>query len=1132
MKTLFKKKPVAVAILLATALPVLAADHRNDETLPTSIVGDKYYGNARQRIYDLKKDNNVRSINSSFYEDSAQSILGESDKVYSFGDHFADKTHQSLINGMAFIAQFRGNATQYVGIAKEGGFRGASAASLLGKFFEHSAQILGLKGDYLGNPDGNNNARSEYESFADDATQTLYGVSTAHHDSFTGYASQMLYDVAVAQGGKFDSHARQELHDASKSDGDSFEGDASQTLYDQAEARNGTFAGNARQELSGVSHTEGNSFTENSSQTLHGNATASNGKFADQAHQELFGDSQTAGNSFAGDASQKLNDYSAARHGTFADHARQALHDFGLADGNSFADNTSQTLYDNATARNGKFTESASQVLYGSSISDGDSFTGNTSQTLYDKAVARNGTFAAHTRQELNDASQSDGDSFKGNASQALNLSATALNGTFSDYARQELHGASQASGNRFSGDASQTVYDEAAAINGVFTDNARQELHDNGQSDGNSFTGNASQTLYDAATAQNGTFSGRASQALYGTASSAVDSFSGNASQTLYDAASARNDQFAANASQVLNAASKADGMNFTEKASQTIYDASVVQNGKFSGNASQTIYGSGVATGDTFNEHSRQTIISGISRNATFNHSSAFSAEGGSVENATLNDQTSGFVNGTAVLTGKTTVNDAATLHLAANGQTKAEDLLLNKGTLVIDAPDANQDVSSTHVDFLTVNNGAVRFGSANNGKFTALDIHQLDGSGGTLYFNDPHSAVTGNHLTADAISGHYHLSIDDSYSLADRLDLISVSSAGKNNGTYDLINKKGEKIDAIDLHVYVGKLTRDPDHPDDIAIRQDKSTTTRSTDALLGALSSGLFIADGEMQSVRSRRGDLQNAGHDAAGIWGRYLTNDTHVRAAGSAGYRLEQDGVELGGDKLVDVGNDRLALGVFGSYSRNGLKQDRGNTSNVDSWGGGLYATWFGAQGYYVDGVVKYNHFSTSVRSRTETGAGVAGEFEQNGLGASLETGYRFTLPADVFVEPYIRTAYFTAGGQDVKLSNGLDAKADRLQSIRGETGVTAGKRFELGNGLAVSPYATAAVEHEFAKHNDVLMGEEYRFNNDFSGTTGRYGVGVGAQLTHDTSVYAEADYRKGEHVESPVMANAGVRVNF
>ncbi len=816
----------------------------------------------------------------------------------------------------------------------------------------------------------------------------------------------------------------------------------------------------------------------------------------------------------------------------FSDFASQTLYGVSQASGDSFADNASQTLYDVATAKNGKFADQTRQELHDSSQSDGDGFKDNASQALYDTASARNSIFSGKASQQLHDASKSDGASFKENASQTLYLDAVALNGTFSDYARQELHGASQASGNRFSGDASQTVYDEAAALNGVFTDNARQELRDNGQSDGASFTGNASQQLYDEATGQNGTFSGSASQALYSNSTSTSDSFLGNATQTLYDSAAARNGQFTGNAGQILNGSGQADGISFTENAAQTLYDNSATQDGKFSGYARQALYGASQATGDTFNEHARQTIISGISRNATFNHSSSFSAEGGIVENATLNDHTSGFVNGTAALTGKTTINDAATLHLAANGQTKAEDLLLNKGTLAIDAPDANQNASSAHVDFLTVNNGAIRFGSANNSKFTALDIHQLDGSGGTLYFNDPHSAVTGNHLTADAISGHYHLSIDDAYSLADKLDLISVTSAGKNNGTYDLINKKGEKIDAIDLHVYVGKLTRDPDHPDDIAIRQDKSTTTRSTDALLGALSSGLFIADGEMQSVRSRRGDLQNAGHDTAGIWGRYLTDDTHVHAAGSAGYRLEQDGVELGGDKLVDIGNDRLALGVFGSYSRNGLKQDRGNTSNVDSWGGGLYATWFGAQGYYVDGVVKYNHFTTSVRSHTETGAGVTGEFEQNGLGASLETGYRFTLPADVFVEPYIRTAYFTAGGQDVKLSNGLDAKANRLQSIRGETGVTAGKRFELGNGLAVSPYATAAVEHEFATRNEVLMGEGYRFNNDFSGTTGRYGIGVGAQLTHDISVYAEADYRKGEHVESPVMANAGVRVNF
>ncbi len=310
----------------------------------------------------------------------------------------------------------------------------------------------------------------------------------------------------------------------------------------------------------------------------------------------------------------------------------------------------------------------------------------------------------------------------------------------------------------------------------------------------------------------------------------------------------------------------------------------------------------------------------------------------------------------------------------------------------------------------------------------------------------------------------------------------------------------------------------------------IRQDKSETTRSTDALLGALSAGQFIADSEMQSVRSRRGDIQKA--SAGGIWGRYLTGDSHVSAAGSAGYRLRQNGVELGGDKMVELGSDRLALGLFGSYSTNDLKQDRGNTSGVESWGGGIYSSWLGAQGYYVDGMLEYNHFSTSVRSHTETGLGVKGQFEQKGVGAALETGYRFNLPAEVYIEPYLRAAYFTADGRDVKLSNGLEAKADRMQSMRGETGVSVGKRIDLGESMSVSPYVTAAVEHEFIKHNDVLMGGTEHFNNDFSGTTGRYGAGIAAQLTSNTSVYSEVSYRKGNHVESPLMADAGVRIDF
>ncbi|MCU6162285.1 autotransporter outer membrane beta-barrel domain-containing protein [Enterobacter bugandensis] len=91
---------------------------------------------------------------------------------------------------------------------------------------------------------------------------------------------------------------------------------------------------------------------------------------------------------------------------------------------------------------------------------------------------------------------------------------------------------------------------------------------------------------------------------------------------------------------------------------------------------------------------------------------------------------------------------------------------------------------------------------------------------------------------------------------------------------------------------------------------------------------------------------------------------------------------------------------------------------------------------------------------------------------------------------------------------------------------------SAARRAFLPENASTLPYVTVAVEHELDKNNEVRMNDAYDFNNDFSGTTGRYGLGVTTQLTHNASVYVEANYRKGEHVESPVKGNAGFRVSF
>lgn len=755
-------------------------------------------------------------------------------------------------------------------------------------------------------------------------------------------------------------------------------------------------------------------------------------------------------------------------------------------------------------------------------------------------------------------------------------------NSAFTDNTRQILSGKNDAAsfatstGDAFSVNAVQAVRYGISSQN-TFTDNTIQYVDtDRAFSSGNRFSGHSKQNLdgqrgTSAALSTSDVFDGNSSQLIgYGLAKDAR--FSGNAQQYVAtedsviknNNAVSQNSHFSEHSIQVVDGfdlddgaggkvhyQGKSEGDTFNDNTAQNLKGTGTSTGATFHNSAKQVISDTGTSTGSVFNDQSSLQMVSGLTDAATFNDQSSFVVSGGEIKNATLNNTSTGLLGGSGKATGTTTVNNNAVLNLIAQPTfdappQQAEQVTLNNGgTLqVLHSVTDSPAPQTADVGHLTVNNGTVRFGDSTpdaSGHYTNLSVGTMDGPGGTLAFNASLASATGNQLTAGTIGpGHYNLLINDATGSKDvtlktlvqasQLDLIHVTTQGGNLATYNLVSIDGKKIDTIDLGLHLGKI--DINDKGNVIITPVTDKVTRSTDALLGALSSGLFISDGEMQNVRSRRGELQNGSQDAGGVWGRYLNDNTRVHAAGTASYRLEQNGMELGGDKIFDVGNDRLALGLFGSYSKNKLKQDRGNSSNVDSWGSGVYATWFGAQGYYVDGVVKYNHFSTDVRSRTETGQGVSGKFDQNGLGASLETGYRFNLPASVFVEPYVRAAYFTADGKDVTLSNGLEAKADRLQSIRGEAGVSAGKHFDLKNGMTVSPYATVAVEHEFDRNNEVRMNDAYNFNNDFSGTTGRYGLGVTSRLTRNASVYAEANYRKGEHVESPLMANAGFRVNF
>ncbi|EGJ4578797.1 autotransporter outer membrane beta-barrel domain-containing protein, partial [Escherichia coli] len=304
-----------------------------------------------------------------------------------------------------------------------------------------------------------------------------------------------------------------------------------------------------------------------------------------------------------------------------------------------------------------------------------------------------------------------------------------------------------------------------------------------------------------------------------------------------------------------------------------------------------------------------------------------------------------------------------------------------------------------------------------------------------------------------------------------------------------------------------------------------------TTKSADAVLDMATAPVYVFNSELQSLRFRHGDVMQNTRSPGGVWGRYTGSDTRISGGAGSGYSLTQSGMETGGDTVFELKDSRLAVGAFVSYTDNSISHNRGGSSTVGSTGGGLYATWFNNDGYYVDGVIKVNRFRNELRTWMSDGTAVKGDYHQNGFGGSLEAGRTFSLNENAWIQPYLRSTAFRAESKDISLDNGMKAKAGTTKSLQGEVGVNLGMNLDVA-GTVVRPYLTTAVSHEFSDNNRVRINDRYNFTNDISGTTGKYGAGVSAQLTANAGVWAEASYQNGENTESPVTGSVGFRINF
>lgn len=267
----------------------------------------------------------------------------------------------------------------------------------------------------------------------------------------------------------------------------------------------------------------------------------------------------------------------------------------------------------------------------------------------------------------------------------------------------------------------------------------------------------------------------------------------------------------------------------------------------------------------------------------------------------------------------------------------------------------------------------------------------------------------------------------------------------------------------------------------------------------------------VLQAESVSLQQRPGNYYSNPQHSYGLWTRYLHDNTRLNDKNDTAFKNKLDGMQIGVDKPFRLEDSTVLVGVFTGFSRSKVSTSDYGNGTVESWHGGLYATWQHDNGFYADAMLKGNRLDNTNNGRMKNGSAARGDYHQNAFTASAESGFNYEIMPALTVQPYGKLQYARIGSADYELSNGM--RADIHSAV-------------------LKPYVRLAVVHEFTKENDVTINRTNTFSNDFSGSTGKYGLGLDAQITPQAAFYTEINYLNGNKRETPVSADLGFRVRF
>lgn len=298
---------------------------------------------------------------------------------------------------------------------------------------------------------------------------------------------------------------------------------------------------------------------------------------------------------------------------------------------------------------------------------------------------------------------------------------------------------------------------------------------------------------------------------------------------------------------------------------------------------------------------------------------------------------------------------------------------------------------------------------------------------------------------------------------------------------------------------------------------------SDITKMTNDLAAA---SLVAWRNEITTLNDRMSTLRTS-PSTIGAWVRYNGGEYQYDARSM---KHQFNTIEVGADAKV---SDNWIVGASFAYTKGDGDYEQGETE-TDTYSGAFYALWTHEKGSFVDFVMKAGRMENDFDFYNLTGGAYDnGTLEHTGFVMGIETGHRFALPMNAFVEPQLQLTYSRLSSVS-ETTAARHVELEAMDSLVGRVGIMAGIDCPNDRGSA---YVKISALRDFrgdidGTYSSVTGGGAYSLSQELDDNWFEYAVGGNFKLSDNAYLFADVAKSAGGDIDLDWRANVGAKLFF